>query len=152
MANTTHWQPVVPITVSGVAFESVTAWLHVFRVRWTELADSEADPEHVADIGVGLYRANCTRDPAEVAQQAFAASMTMAVEDEDDDPVGPAHDPGATFAALAVKHGLIRTGDKLDQNVRDAFAELMHLCASVGDRYGDPDDNAGDHIRAIYTP
>lgn len=141
----------MPIEIARLAVEPVTAWLHVFRVRWTDLANGEADPEHVADIGVVYYRRNCTRNPAEVAKEASAASMLTTVENEDDDPVGPVNDPGATFTALAAKHGLIRPGDTLDQNVQDAFAELVHLCANVSDKYGDPNDKAGDHVRAIYA-
>jgi len=74
-------------------------------------------------------------------------------ENEDDDPVGeapPPRDPVAVFTRLAVKHGLIRDGDKLDQNVVDFATSIVDVCASIGDAYGDSEagGNAGEHIRA----
>ena len=65
-------------------------------------------------------------------------------------------EPIAVFTALAVKHGLIRPGDKLDGNMIDLMAAVVGLCATVGDAYGDGDGeaggNAGEHIRAVYWP
>jgi hypothetical protein len=73
-------------------------------------------------------------------------------ENEDDDPVGPAvHDPVAQFTALAVEHGLIRDGDRLDQNMIDFATGVVSLCAAVADGYVNPscpEDTVGDHIRA----
>lgn len=72
-------------------------------------------------------------------------------ENEDDDPVGEApcpRDPRAVFTRLAVKHGLIRDGDKLDQNLVDFATDIVGACADIGDQYGDDDANAGAHIRA----
>lgn len=74
-------------------------------------------------------------------------------ENEDADPVGPApRDPREVFTALAVKSGLIKDGDKLDQNVFDLCTEVVGLCAAIGDQYGDGEagGNAGEHIRAEY--
>lgn len=77
-------------------------------------------------------------------------------ENEDDDPVGQAqdglHDPVAKFAALAVQFGVIRPGDKLDQNVIDLCAGVVSLCAGVADDYMNPScpaETVGDHIRAL---
>lgn len=73
------------------------------------------------------------------------------IENEDDDPVGdapPPRDPRAVFTKLAIKHGLIRHGDKLDQNMVDFATDIVGACADIGDRYGDDDANAGAHIRA----
>lgn len=63
-------------------------------------------------------------------------------------------EPIEVFSALAVKHGLIRAGDTLDGNMIEAMAELVGLCADVGDDYGDGEarGNAGEHIRAVYYP
>lgn len=74
-------------------------------------------------------------------------------ENEDDDPVGeapPPRDPTAVFTRLAVKHGLIRNGDKLDQNMIDFATDIVGACADIGDGYGDGEagGNAGEHIRA----
>lgn len=74
-------------------------------------------------------------------------------ENEDDDPVGeapPPRDPRAVFTRLAVKHGLIRDGDKLDQNLVDFAADIVECCASIGDAYDSSNEeaNAGEHIRA----
>ncbi|MBC7392343.1 MAG: hypothetical protein H7340_03340 [Variovorax sp.] len=78
------------------------------------------------------------------------AVETLFNEDEDRDPVGPARDPREVFTALAVQHGLIRPVDKLDRNMIDFATAVVDLCATNGDRYGDVDCNAGDHIRAEY--
>ncbi len=75
------------------------------------------------------------------------------MENEDADPVGgPAADPLQTYTDLAAKHGLSRAGDRLDQNMVDFAAELVSLCARIGDGYGDCEagGNAGEHIRAEY--
>lgn len=72
-------------------------------------------------------------------------------EDESADPVGPPpRDPVALFTSLAVKHGLIRDGDKLDQNMIDFATDIVGACADIGDQYGDSEvgGNAGEHIRA----
>ncbi|RYE72314.1 MAG: hypothetical protein EOO81_03690 [Oxalobacteraceae bacterium] len=62
----------------------------------------------------------------------------------------PPRDPRAMFTALAVKHGLIRDGDKLDQNMVDFATDIVGACADIGDEYGDDEagGNAGEHIRA----
>ena len=77
-----------------------------------------------------------------------------AMENEDADPVGPAADPLQAYTDLAVKHGLVRAGDKLDENMVDFAAELVTLGARIGDGYGDSEagGNAGEHIRAEYLP
>lgn len=78
------------------------------------------------------------------------------IENEDADPVGQPqddmHDPVAKFTALAVQFGVIRTGDKLDQNIIDLCAGIVSLCAGVADEYVNPscpEDTVGDHIRAV---
>lgn len=72
------------------------------------------------------------------------------IEHEDDDPVGEGslHDPLAVFTRLAVKHGLIREGDKLDQNMIDFAVDVVGICADIADGYDDEHGNAGEHIRA----
>lgn len=75
------------------------------------------------------------------------------MENEDADPVGgPRADARAAFTELAVEHGLIRPGDKLDQNVVDFAMSIVELCASIGDDYGDDScgGNAGERIRAEF--
>lgn len=77
------------------------------------------------------------------------------MENEDADPVGgPAADALQTYTDLAAKHGLIRAGDALDQNMVDFAAELVNRCARIGDSYGDGEagGNAGEHIRAELLP
>ena len=62
-------------------------------------------------------------------------------------------DPEVVFASLAAELGIIKPGDKLDQMQIDFAYGVAELCASIGDRYGDPcDGNAGEHIRAVYGP
>jgi len=62
-------------------------------------------------------------------------------------------DPEVVFAALAAELGIVKPGDRLDQMQIDFAYGVAELCASIGDRYGDPcDDNAGEHIRAVYGP
>lgn len=70
------------------------------------------------------------------------------------EPQPDTHEPIEVYTALAVKHGLIRAGDKLDGNMVDLMAELVGLCATIGDAYGDGEagGNAGEHIRAVYWP
>jgi hypothetical protein len=70
------------------------------------------------------------------------------IENEDDDPVGSARDPIEVFTLLAVKNGLIRQGDKLDQNMIGFATDIVGACADIADAYGDDDSNAGAHIRA----
>lgn len=74
------------------------------------------------------------------------------MENEDDDPVGAPADPLQAYTDLAVKHGLIRAGDKLDQNVIDFAADIVAASANIGDGYGDSEagGNAGEHIRAVF--
>lgn len=75
------------------------------------------------------------------------------VEDEDADPVGPApRDPRQVFTALAVKCGVIKDGDKLDQNVFDLCTAVVGLCAAISNLYGDGEagGNAGEHIITEY--
>ena len=78
-------------------------------------------------------------------------------ENEDDDPVGeapPPRDPIALFTRLAVQHGLLREGDKLDQNMIDFATDIVGLCADIGDQYGDGEagGNAGEQIRSELWP
>lgn len=72
------------------------------------------------------------------------------IENEDDDPVGSARDPIQVFTQFAVKHGLIREGDKLDENMIDFARDVVDACAQIADGYGDGEagGNAGEHIRA----
>ena len=79
----------------------------------------------------------------------------MPMENEDDDPVGapPVSDPRRDFTRLAIEHGLIRAGDKLDQNMMGWAFAIVELCASIGDGYGSDETggNASEHIRAAYA-
>ena len=63
-------------------------------------------------------------------------------------------EPVEVFTALAARHGLIREGDKMDQNLLDMVVDVVQLCARIGDGYGDGEagGNAGEHIRAVYYP
>ena len=79
------------------------------------------------------------------------------MDDDTPTPQEPAPDtsePIEVYTALAAKHGLIRPGDKLDQNMIEMLAEMVGLCATIGDGYGDGEagGNAGEHIRAVYYP
>lgn len=77
------------------------------------------------------------------------------MEDEDIDPVGPTPaDPIGVYTELAVQAGLVRPGDKLDQNLIDFASALVERCASIGDAYTLPDNEAcaGEHIRAELLP
>ena len=72
------------------------------------------------------------------------------VQNEHDDPVDAARpDPPAVFSELA-KHGLTKSGDKLDIDIIEFAIGVVDLCAGVADGYGDTKSggNAGKHIRA----
>jgi hypothetical protein len=72
-------------------------------------------------------------------------------EDEELQCLPPATaEPIEVYTALAMRHGLIRPGDNLDDNMIELVADLVGLCANVGDGYGgSPAGNAGDYIRAV---
>lgn len=61
-------------------------------------------------------------------------------------------DPKAAFYEVAVRVGLIREGDPLDQREIDFAQGIVELCAAIGDRYTleHDDRNAGEHIRAEF--
>jgi hypothetical protein len=76
------------------------------------------------------------------------------VEHENDEPVGwQTLDPHVVFSEAAMKAGLIRRGDLVNQNLIDFAHAVVEMCASIGDGYGDEEAgaNAGEHIRAIYS-
>lgn len=77
----------------------------------------------------------------------FQSEPSALDEDEPD-----TFEPVEVFTQLAVDHGLIRPGDKLDQMVVDFAFALVERCAAVGDGYFDArnDTNAGENIRAVY--
>lgn len=56
------------------------------------------------------------------------------------------------YREIAVKAGLVRPGDPLDQNVIDAFGMLIEKAALVADEYETDHGHAGDHIRAVLYP
>ena len=72
-----------------------------------------------------------------------------------DDHTGGHRDPIALFTAAAADVGLIRPGDKLDQNLIDLCASVVDMAAAIGDRYKNPDvpeDTVGDVIRGeLFT-
>jgi hypothetical protein len=60
--------------------------------------------------------------------------------------------PRACFVEAAVRAGLIRPGDPLDQVQVDFATEIVTLCARITDRYPDPEspeDTIGDRLRAL---
>lgn len=68
-----------------------------------------------------------------------------------DGDAAPTHEPRVLFTAAAVRSGLIRRGDPLDQNLVDYALEIVTLAARVADRYSNPacmEDTVGDAIRA----
>ena len=75
------------------------------------------------------------------------------MENEDADPV-EAVDPVATYTRLAIRCGVIRAGETLDQRMIEFAASLVDECASIGDAYGDGEagGNAGEHIRSELWP
>jgi hypothetical protein len=74
------------------------------------------------------------------------------MEDENLDPVGPPdRDVLERLTTAAVEVGLLRAGDKPDQNLIDFWMRAVDACAIVADRYPNPDcdgDTVGDAIRA----
>lgn len=121
------------------------AWVSEFATAWHTIADGRADFEQLYTQGNELYDAHGQTDPAEYAQQHHDEAEARH-QDRVRDPVG-------AFTALAVENGLIKAGDKLDQNLVDYAYGVAALCAKIGDGYGDPDfANAGEHIRALYGP
>lgn len=71
--------------------------------------------------------------------------------DPDGDPtVASMRDPRALFADAAVRAGLIRPGDPLDQIQIDFATEIVTLCARIVDRFPHPgraQDTVGDVLR-----
>ena len=72
-------------------------------------------------------------------------------DDPDGDPTGASMcDPRALFADAAVRAGLIRPGDPLDQMQIDFATEIVTLCARIVDRFPNPSraqDTVGDVLR-----
>ncbi len=71
--------------------------------------------------------------------------------DLDGDPTATSvRDPRALFGETAVRAGLIRPGDPLDQMQVDFATEIVTLCALVVDRFPNPErtqDSVGDLLR-----
>lgn len=61
------------------------------------------------------------------------------------------YEPMEVFAQLAADCGLIRPGDKLDQNMMDFAFALVRRCANIADGYREvrSDSGGGKHIRSI---
>ncbi len=62
----------------------------------------------------------------------------------------PAREIRTLFAEAAVRAGVIRPGDPIDQMQVDFAHEIVTLCARVADRYPNPEcteDTIGDVIR-----
>ena len=62
----------------------------------------------------------------------------------------PASQIRVLFAEAALRAGVIRPGDPLDQNQVDFATEIVTLCARLVDRYPNPErleDTVGDVIR-----
>jgi hypothetical protein len=58
--------------------------------------------------------------------------------------------PRACFVAAAMRAGLIRPGDPIDEMQVDFAIEIVTLCARIADRYPNPEctkDTVGDVIR-----
>ncbi|MDP9991948.1 hypothetical protein J2W28_000976 [Variovorax boronicumulans] len=120
-------------------------WTMAFASAWHTIAEGRADFEQLKMQGIELYETHGKTDPAEYAQQHFSEAEARH-QDRVRDPLG-------AFTALAVENGIIKAGDKPDQNLVDYAYGVVALCAKIGDGYGDPDfRNAGEHIRAVYGP
>ena len=120
-------------------------WASAFANAWHALANGEADFESLMIQGAQLYEAHGQTSPAAYAQQHFKEAEARH-QNRMRDPLG-------AFTALAVENGIIKAGDKPDQNLVDYAYGVVALCAKIGDRYGDPDfRNAGEHIRAELGP
>lgn len=119
-----------------------------FADAWHEIADGKADMEYLFEQGCELFKVHGNTAPAEYAQQHFNEA-----EERFQSQGQRVRDPLGAFTALAAEHGIIKAGDKLDQNLVDYAYGVVALCAKIGDGYGDPDfQNAGEHIRAVYGP
>lgn len=53
---------------------------------------------------------------------------------------------------LARRAGLLDEGQAIAETELDFAYRVIALCAQIGDGYGDPECNAGDHIRAALMP
>ncbi len=53
---------------------------------------------------------------------------------------------------LARLAGLLYDGQPIAETELDFAYRIIALCAQIGDRYGDFECNAGDHIRAALLP
>lgn len=56
------------------------------------------------------------------------------------------------LAELARLAGLLSEGQAIAETELNFAYRIITLCSEIGDQYGDPDCNAGDHIRAALLP
>jgi hypothetical protein len=137
--------PPLDLKKKGSPPDAASKWAMAFADAWHEIADGKADMEYLFEQGCELFKAHGGTAPEVYAQQHF--------DEADARHQNRVRDPLGAFTALAAEHGIIKAGDKLDQNLVDFAYEVVALCAKIGDGYGDPDfRNAGEHIRAVYGP
>lgn len=117
------------------------AWVSGFTNAWVRAAEGRADAERLVETGHALYPVLKDQPPEEVARKHF---------DNTPKPKQRIRQPEKEYTALAVDLGLIKDGDKLDQNLLSFAYGVAEKCASIGDQYGFGRECAGLHIRGIY--
>lgn len=70
-----------------------------------------------------------------------------------DGDAAPMHEPRVLFAAAAVRVGIIRAGNPLEEHLVDYALEIVSLAARIADRCPNPSNSsetAGDLIRMHF--
>lgn len=71
--------------------------------------------------------------------------------DFEDTDFPPPHSAVGVFNALAVKHGLIKEGEYISQQMRDFLADVVEQCATAADDvWGN--STPGRHVRTMLAP
>lgn len=91
------------------------AWREAFKAHWIWLSEGRAAGANFEELVSRIYAADPEINPESAARLEWKR------------PVSPVPDPVAAFTAAAVKHGLIKAGDKLDKNVAEFAFEVFGL-------------------------
>ncbi len=118
------------------------AWVSGFANAWIKAADGQADHERLIEVGEALYPVLRGRPSEEIAREHYENTPKP-------EPLRVRR-PEKEFGELAAKLGIVKEGDKLDQNLLSFAHGVAEKCAAIGDQYGYGRDSVGFHIRSIY--
>lgn len=118
------------------------AWVSGFTNAWAKAAGGQADHEHLIEVGEALYPVLKDRSPEQIAREHYDNTPKP-------EPLRVRR-PEKEFGELAARLGIVKEGDKLDQNLLSFAHGVAEKCAAIGDQYGYGRDSAGLHIRSVY--